>query len=229
MPSLSWTHKVCSTSIPELSQTAAINADWMTDSLLEKIEKHPLLSRALRDPALAQALSQFQTDPESVLRSAAGNPQLQEILREFCSVMGSHFTELADRQDTEKHDESIHTHTHLLHCCNNIAKLVLSVSADFVSIEPDKEVDEVLGREGVKEALSDPQIQCLFSLLRGEDSAKAQRCLSLSLSLPPSLPPSPSPSLPLSPPLFLPPSLSLPPPSLPPPLSPTPISLSFYT
>ena len=77
----------------------------MTESLLEKIEKHPLLSRALRDPTLARALAQFQTDPESVLRTAAGNPQLQEILREFCAVMGSHFTELADKRDSEKQSE----------------------------------------------------------------------------------------------------------------------------
>ena len=79
----------------------------MTDSLLEKIEKHPLLSRALRDPTLARALSKFQTDPESVLQTAAGNPQLQEVLREFCALMGGHFTELADRQDSEKHGESM--------------------------------------------------------------------------------------------------------------------------
>ena len=80
----------------------------MTESLLEKIEEHPLLSRALRDPTLAQALSQFQTDPESVLRTAAGNPQLQEVLKEFCSLMGTHLTDLADRQDSEKHGKSIY-------------------------------------------------------------------------------------------------------------------------
>ena len=82
-----------------------LSPEWMTDSLLEKMEKHPLLSRALRDPTLARALAQFQTDPESVLRTAASNPQLQQILREFCAVMGSHFTELADKQDSEKHGE----------------------------------------------------------------------------------------------------------------------------
>ena len=38
----------------------------------------------------------------------------------------------------------------------------------------DEEVQKVLSREGVKEALSDPHIQQLFSLLR-EDPVKAQR------------------------------------------------------
>ena len=49
------------------------------------------------------------------------------------------------------------------------------LSADFVPLPKDEEVDEVLGKEGVKEALSDPQIQKLFSLLKDDDSSKAQR------------------------------------------------------
>ena len=91
-----------------------LSPEWMTDSLLEKMEKHPLLSRALRDPTLARALAQFQTDPESVLRTAASNPQLQQILREFCAVMGSHFTELADKQDSEKHGERMLSYSQFL-------------------------------------------------------------------------------------------------------------------
>ena len=71
----------------------------MTESLLEKIEKHPLLSRALRDPHLAQVLSQFQSNPQAALHAAVGNREMQQFLREFCSLMGDHFTELADKEE----------------------------------------------------------------------------------------------------------------------------------
>lgn len=76
----------------------------MTDSLLKKIEKHPLLSRALHDPNLARIMSQFQSDPKTVLQVAAGNPEMQTFLKEFCKLMGSHFTELADKQESKKGD-----------------------------------------------------------------------------------------------------------------------------
>ena len=77
-------------------------AEWLTESLLEKIEKHPLLSKALQDPNLARAMSQFQSNPQAVLQSAAGNPELQAFLKEFCALMGEHFSELADKDDAKK-------------------------------------------------------------------------------------------------------------------------------
>ena len=56
-----------------------------------------------------------------------------------------------------------------------------------MALEEDEEVEKVLGKEGVKEALSDPKIQQLFSFLK-DDPPKAQRfvlftVMSLSLSL----------------------------------------------
>ena len=84
-----------------LSHTHTL-AEWLTESLLEKIEKHPLLSKALQDPKLARAMSQFQSNPQAVLQSAAGDPELQTFLKEFCTLMGDHFSELADKDDARK-------------------------------------------------------------------------------------------------------------------------------
>ena len=128
--------------------------EWMTESLLEKIEKHPLLSRALQDPNLARAMSQFQSDSGTVLQAAAGNPEMQTFLKEFCRVMGDHFTDLADRQESEGPTREIDE----------------SETATTV----DEEVQRVLGKKGVKEALADPRIQQLFTYLK-EDTSKAQR------------------------------------------------------
>ena len=74
-------------------------SDWATESLLEKIERYPLLSRALTDPHLSELLSQFQSNLKEALQVAAGNPEMQHFLREFCNLMGDHFTELADREE----------------------------------------------------------------------------------------------------------------------------------
>ena len=74
----------------------------MTESLLEKMEKHPVLSKALRDPNLSRVMSQFQSDPQAVLQAAAGNPEMQTFLKEFCFLMGDHFTELADKQESRQ-------------------------------------------------------------------------------------------------------------------------------
>ena len=74
-------------------------SDWATESLLKKIERHPLLSRALTNPHLSELLSRFQSNPKEALQVAAGNPEMQHFLREFCNLMGDHFTELADREE----------------------------------------------------------------------------------------------------------------------------------
>ena len=54
--------------------------EWLTDSLLQKIEKHPLLSKALSDPHLAQVMSQFQTDPQGAMQAAVGNPEVRQLI-----------------------------------------------------------------------------------------------------------------------------------------------------
>ena len=51
-------------------------SDWVTDDLLEKIEKDPVLSEAFKDPALTQALTQFQADPQRALAAAKDKPKV---------------------------------------------------------------------------------------------------------------------------------------------------------
>ena len=48
----------------------------MTDDLLSKIEKDPVLSEAFGDPTLTQALAQFQTDPQRALAAAKDKPKV---------------------------------------------------------------------------------------------------------------------------------------------------------
>ena len=62
--------------------------------------------------------------------------------------------------------------------CTNTVSLFSLLASEAVSM--DEEVQKVLSQEGVKEALSDPHIQQLFSFLR-EDPVKAQRLVYLLL------------------------------------------------
>lgn len=90
-------------------------------------------------------MSQFQSDPTAVLQSAAGKPELQTFLREFCSLMGDHFSELANKDDGTAKNTPV-----------------------------DKDIEKALSQKGVKEALTDPHVQQLLHFLR-EDPPKAQR------------------------------------------------------
>ena len=78
---------------------------------------------------------------------------MQTFLKEFCVLMGDHFTELADKQEESE----------------TPARGDGSKPAAI-----DREVQKVLGKKGVKEALSDLNIQQLFKYLK-EDTSKAQR------------------------------------------------------
>ena len=77
------------------------HTEWMTDDLLNKISSHPLLSKVFQEPRLAEVLSQFQSNPQAALAAASGNPEMQQFLQEFCSLMGDHFTALADKEEKE--------------------------------------------------------------------------------------------------------------------------------
>lgn len=183
-----------SSSLPPTLPLFPSSPEWMTESLLEKIEKHPLLSRALRDPHLAQVLSQFQSNPRAALQAAAGNREMQQFLREFCSLMGDHFTELADKEERAGKPKAAEQQRKSTQNSRKILKGVLignftflspplppplppffyQLSPAFQSPAVDEEVKKALEKRAVREALSDPQIQRLISLLK-EDPGKAQR------------------------------------------------------
>ena len=48
----------------------------MTDDLLAKIESDPVLSKAFRDPAMSQALAQFQANPQQALAATRDKPEV---------------------------------------------------------------------------------------------------------------------------------------------------------
>lgn len=48
---------------------------------------------------LSQTLQQFHQNPQETLAAAQHKPEVRKFLQEFCSVMGDHFTALADKEE----------------------------------------------------------------------------------------------------------------------------------
>ena len=63
---------------------------------MRKIENNPKLARHLANPRMAEALHKFQTDQVTAMKQYQSDAEVQEFFHEFCSVMGDHFTKLAD-------------------------------------------------------------------------------------------------------------------------------------
>ena len=74
----------------------------MTDDLLSKIDNNPVLSRAFKDPSLVKVLEQFHKNPQQALAAAQDSPEVLAFLRQFCSIMGDHFTTMADNQEKKE-------------------------------------------------------------------------------------------------------------------------------
>ena len=80
--------------------------------------------------------------------------QIQRFVREFCALLGDHFTALADKEEREKA------------AATNIS--------EALSNEEEAEMREIMSRPEVKEALNDPRIEKLIIALK-DDPPAAQR------------------------------------------------------
>lgn len=66
--------------------------------MLQKIEANPKLARQFADPRMAEALRKFHTDQAAAINEFKNDHEVQEFIQEFCSIMGDHFTHLAESQ-----------------------------------------------------------------------------------------------------------------------------------
>lgn len=60
--------------------TSCSSIDWVTDDLLVKIEGDPVLSKAFKDPAMSEALAQFQANPQQALAATKDKPEVSRTL-----------------------------------------------------------------------------------------------------------------------------------------------------
>ncbi|KAJ3384683.1 hypothetical protein HDU84_002814 [Entophlyctis sp. JEL0112] len=81
---------------------AASTKDWLTPAFLEKIESHPLLSRAFADAQFQAVAQELMRNPaDAFARCAQERPQYIVALREFCGLLGAQFESMATEGPTE--------------------------------------------------------------------------------------------------------------------------------
>jgi len=79
---------------------------WATPDLMERITKNPRLMAGMMNPKFTVALEALQKNPKKALHQFQNHPEIMNFLREFCDVMGNHFTLLGEEEEgKEKIDE----------------------------------------------------------------------------------------------------------------------------
>ena len=128
---------------------------WLTDDLLEQIDKNNILKKGFLNQRLLDKVTKFQKNPQAAIKECENDPEAQLFLKEFLKIMGNHLT-------TNKFD--IKT-TELN--ANEIKKVEIE--------DPEqRKANELINNPEVRELLMDSGVQNLFMLLRNnpENSQK---------------------------------------------------------
>ncbi|XP_064628868.1 uncharacterized protein LOC135488262 isoform X2 [Lineus longissimus] len=154
------------------SQSLLDNKDWVTDDLLERVEKSPNLMKYLADPRFSQALAEFQTNPQGAQLKYADNPEVQLFFKDFCGLLGDHFSKIGTTRPNATSTNN-----------QGDIKFTQRPRADIQEHNPnaptpieEKRMQEILSRPDVREVLMDPQVQSLFEQLKTNPS-DAQKLL----------------------------------------------------
>ncbi|KAI0210987.1 hypothetical protein LSAT2_004218 [Lamellibrachia satsuma] len=161
-------------SIPEVQQAMDAsrafleNKEWVTDDLLQKIQSNDVLAKKLTNPGFAQALNEFQANPQAAMAKYGNNPEMQAFLMEFCGLLGDHFTKLGDMQSAQTTKANSPNAADM--CIRSSTSPTQMTSAD------EEKMQKILAKSEVREALMDANIEKLLETLRTNPDA-AQRFL----------------------------------------------------
>jgi len=72
---------------------------WVTPELLNAMQSRPDLLKGLSDPKMQQAMQLMQSDPEEAKRRFGNDPGVTSFLKEFSSLMGTHFDILSKSKE----------------------------------------------------------------------------------------------------------------------------------
>ncbi|ESO85762.1 hypothetical protein LOTGIDRAFT_204592 [Lottia gigantea] len=137
------------------------NKDWVNDDLLKEIEKNDVLYSKLSNPQFSAAIAEFQHNPEGAMKKYADNAEMQKFLKEFCGVMGNHFSQLAEKNPSNKTE-------------GGKGPVLITQNTDsepHIKSEDENRLEEILSSEKVKEVLMDEKIQNLFHTLKNNPKA----------------------------------------------------------
>ncbi|XP_028414607.1 uncharacterized protein LOC114537704 [Dendronephthya gigantea] len=137
------------------------NKDWVTDDLLKKLEGRPDLLKKLADPRYSQALSLFRQNPEEGLKLIQGSQELQSFIKDFCAILGEHFTGMAEQTSEQVNSSEV------------------DGKATTASQEDKEKMSKILSDPATLEVLKDPWVSKLIKNLK-ENPPEARRMLATS-------------------------------------------------
>ncbi|XP_013408030.1 uncharacterized protein LOC106172003 [Lingula anatina] len=150
------------------------NKDWITDDLLGKVENNEVLFKRLSDPSFTKALTEFQTNPQAAMLKYKDNQEVQQFFKEFCGLLGDHFSNMPDGQPQKPKTDTIST---TMPSQGADISVRSSTNPNQPTAADEKKMQEILSDPEIRFVLLDPFIQQLFETLR-KDPEKGQRMLS---------------------------------------------------
>ncbi|XP_045195278.2 uncharacterized protein LOC123550878 [Mercenaria mercenaria] len=151
------------------------NKDWVTDDLLSKLEKNEKLAKRLQDPKFIQAIGDFQKNPTEALQKYGNNAEVQEFFKDFCGLMGDHFSKLDDQQGRAG-QSSLPSQPKVVTGGGADLQVRSSTNPHQPTAADEAKMQEILSDPEIRDILVDPNIQDLFEHLR-KDPEKGQRLL----------------------------------------------------
>ncbi|XP_035685804.1 uncharacterized protein LOC118422389 [Branchiostoma floridae] len=146
------------------------NTDWVTEDLLKKIQSSSSLTSKMEDPRFQQALAKFQRNPALAMQEYGDNPEVQKFFTEFCSILGDHFTKIADQQDSVAPPPVQTTPTP----AGADMRVLQSTDPHQPTAEDEAKMREILSNPEMQQVLLDKDVQNLLQMLK-TDPQSAQR------------------------------------------------------
>jgi len=130
---------------PEVQEAMkSISSGWLEPNLVEKVGSNPRLLDALKNPQFTKALEVIQQEPNRAKGIFNAYPDIAELLREFCQLLGSHFIE-------HEKDRNVSSEQPLL---------VEEVTKNKNEADDEqRRVDKLLADPCIRDALTDPDMK----------------------------------------------------------------------
>lgn len=76
--------------------------EWCNTNLLSAIAQKPSLMKFFMDPRFAEAIQIMQKDPQKFMQTYGKNPEFNEFIKEFSSIMSGHFNKIGEENQTQQ-------------------------------------------------------------------------------------------------------------------------------
>ncbi|KAK2162369.1 hypothetical protein LSH36_100g12082 [Paralvinella palmiformis] len=154
------------------------NKDWVTEDLLHKVENNGTLLHGLSNPHFMQALNEFQSNPQQALEKYGDNPEVQRFLKEFCALLGDHFTKMpsntSSQSDGVASGNGITSESHSEQAEISVHR---TTKPQQKPADPEEQrVQQILEDPEIRTILLDPDVKSLIDMLRTNPD-NAQRLL----------------------------------------------------